>query len=61
MTSAEQKVVEALASAWDGFIKLDGKLPGENKEFETAIHAAQYLVAFRVARRADPEIWTQPE
>lgn len=49
-----------LVAAWNAFTELDARIMDDDAEFRRAIHAAQQLIAMRVARRADPHIWTQP-
>ncbi len=61
ITSEEKLCLNYLADAWNAFIKLDHKQPQDNPEFCTAIHAAMNLIALRVARRIDKDVWTQPE
>lgn len=56
-TEAEKNVLTHLASAWNEFVKLPENHPSEREEFMHAIHAAQDILAVRVARRADPETW----
>ncbi len=55
MTTPEELVVlEHLAKAWDFFAALRPQHPSDVAEFHSAIHAAQNIVACRVAQRADP-------
>lgn len=58
--SAQEKVVLGhLADAWNEWCKLPKatRREDDNEEFCRAIHAAQSLVALRVARRVDPGVW----
>lgn len=58
LTNDEAEVLHRLASAWDLWVHLDDKRWDDDDEFRHAIHAAQHLVALRVARRVDRDIWT---
>jgi len=58
LTLDEKVVLENLAKAYNVFCTLEASHSDEKEEFRAAIHQAQYLVARRVACRADPEIWT---
>jgi hypothetical protein len=58
LTAAERRVLDALVLAWEQFIQLGDPHPDDRDEFKRAIHAAQNIVAFRVARRVDPEAWS---
>ena len=57
LNGSEKAVLEHLAKAYNTFCTLDLVHPDEGNEFRAAIHQAQYLIARRVARRVDPEIW----
>jgi hypothetical protein len=57
LSEAEKEVLRLLAEAWNVFISLEGKVDFDNTEFAYAIHKAQSLVAMRVARRVNPEVW----
>ena len=58
LTSNERGVVDTLASAWNKFMDLPGQhCPDDVDAFRSAIHTAQQLIAFRVARRVDPNYW----
>lgn len=61
LTDAEARVLDCLASAWDGWAALGDKHPDDDGEFRRAIHAAQHMIAYRVARRVDPDDWWQPK
>jgi hypothetical protein len=56
-TADERRVLDALADAWNAFTFLDGRHPDDRDDFRRAIHAAQALIACRIAQRADPETW----
>jgi hypothetical protein len=57
----ELQILNSLADAWNRFVALAKKHPDDNDEFRRAIHQAQQLVALRVARRVNPQVWYQPE
>src|SRR5688572_16026682 len=57
----EQAVLASLVGAWNSYLALGGYTEDDLKEFRDSIHRCQQLVALRVARRADPDIWRQPE
>jgi len=61
LTGEEAQILYSLADAWNRFVALDKKHPDDNDDFRRAIHQAQQLIAMRVARRVDPEVWLQPE
>ena len=61
LTENELEVLRLLGEAWNTFVALDRKHPDDNDEFRHAIHAAQQMVALRVARRVNPGVWFQPE
>jgi hypothetical protein len=60
LSDAERSVLVKLADAWTVFVALKHKGPDDDEAFKRAIHAAQHLVALRVARRVNPETWVQP-
>lgn len=58
MTSDKEKdICDHLVSAFKGWCDLDDKHPDDVNEFRFHIHALQNMIAWRVARRADPEYW----
>jgi hypothetical protein len=57
ITPEERSVIVALAAAWNRFIALPVLHTDDNREFRSAIHAAQNIVAYRVARRVNPDVW----
>lgn len=59
LTEPEKECLKHLADAWNCFIQLEGKHPSDNPEFCDAIHAAQKMLALRVARRVNTDIWSQ--
>lgn len=61
LTSEEKNVLQKLVEVFNLYMALDKRSEADNKEFTDAIHRLQQLVALRVARRVDPEVWAQPE
>lgn len=57
LTPEEELVLMSLVSAWKRFVALSEGHPDDVNEFRTAIHAAQCIIAARVAKRVNPEIW----
>ena len=56
-TAQESNVLDHLRNAWEAFLILDTEHPDEQNEFRYAIHLAQQIIATRLARRADPNMW----
>ncbi len=61
LTSQEEELLKKLGEAFSIYSSLDKRSEADNKEFTDAIHRAQQLIALRVARRVNPEVWAQPE
>jgi len=61
LTKEEIKVLSALTDAWNLWTDLKNRAQSDDLEFQTAIHTAQNLIALRVARRVDPDIWRIPD
>ncbi len=59
ITREEECCLAHLAEAWNSFLKLKNKHPSDNQEFSSKIHELQYLIAARIARRVDKDVWTQ--
>jgi hypothetical protein len=57
LTVDERAVLSSLVSAWETWRKLDDKHPDDDAEFRHSLHALQMLIAYRVARRVDPDDW----
>lgn len=58
MTTDQEKIVlDRLADAWNEYVKLPTQHPCDAEEFMHAIHAAQGIIATRVARTTDPATW----
>lgn len=60
LTDQEKYCLAELANAWNVFTQLPDKHPSDDAEFLTAIHDAQKMIALRVARRVNTEVWSQP-
>lgn len=58
-TEEERQVLDMLAAATNVYFKLPEEHPVERDEWILAVHRLQDLIAVRVARRVDPDIWTQ--
>ncbi len=61
LTDEEKEVLELSAQLWNKFIRLHSPHPSDHIEMQLKIHGIQEMVALRVARRVDPEIWHQPK
>ena len=57
LSDNEKKVVRHLADAWNEFCRLPKGHPGGAGEFTFHVHALQNIVASRVAKRCDPDLW----
>ena len=57
LTQAETDVMSALNSAMTGFAALPRQHPDELREFVSAIHRLQDLMAARVVQRYFPYYW----
>lgn len=57
MTDGERECLKLLAGAWNAFNALEVQHGDDGDEFRRSIHAAQNIIAFRVARRVDPKDW----
>jgi hypothetical protein len=60
LTEQERHTLTLTADCWNSWCSLPARDAADNDEFMRAIHAAQHLIALRVARRADPDVWRQP-
>ena len=61
LSNEEKYVLELTSEIWNSWCKLPNRSDDDNNEFQRAIHLAQQLIALRIARRVDPDIWRQPE
>jgi len=59
VTPNERATVEALAEAWNLFMRLDGRDYEMDRDFRQSINRAQDIIAYRVASRVDPDLWRQ--
>jgi hypothetical protein len=59
LTAQEKECLNHLVEAWNLFVGMDNKHPSDNPEFCKAIHDAQKMLALRVARRVDTDVWSQ--
>jgi hypothetical protein len=59
LTGPEKECLKHLVEAWNLFVGMDNKHPSDNSEFCKAIHDAQKMLALRVARRVDTDVWSQ--
>lgn len=59
LTGLEKECLNHLVEAWNLFVQMDNKHPQDNPEFCQAIHDAQKMLALRVARRVDTDVWSQ--
>lgn len=57
LTTAEREVLRLSADLWNAFVKLPKEHPSDIPEFQAALHELQALIALRVARRVNPEVW----
>jgi len=57
LTPEESACLGLLSQAWNVFVSLPIAHPDDHAEFRAAIHAAQNILAYRVARRVDPDQW----
>jgi len=58
INNKEKQILQDLTSAWNTYIEIEKK-SSSLQEFNSAIHRCQQLIALRVARRVNPEIWVQ--
>lgn len=57
LTHGERRVLTLLADAWNEFLAIGVIHPDDATEFRQAIHCCQNIMAWRVARRVDPDAW----
>lgn len=58
LTDGERAVLDLLAEAWNAYTKLPIQHPMDRQEFAFYVHGCQGLVGLRVARAADPDVWS---
>lgn len=61
LTPEEIKALDALCNAWNHFNDLSDHGVADQREYMDAIHRCQQIIALRVARRIDPDIWRNPK
>lgn len=61
LTPEETELLKKLGESYNLYCSLDKRSEADNKEFVEALHRLQQIVALRVARRVNPEVWAQPE
>jgi hypothetical protein len=57
LTDDEKICLHYLVMAWNSFIAMDINYSDDVDEFRMAIHDLQKVVALRVARRVNPDVW----
>lgn len=57
LSKEEQSLIDQLAAVYNEFIKLPGKHPSDDREFEHGVHVLQRHVMARLARRIHPELF----
>ena len=58
LTKQEKRILKLTAEVAIDYSTLIPVHPSEMDEMATAIHPIQYLIARRVARRVDPDVWS---
>jgi hypothetical protein len=61
LTLEEREILKILGEAFSKFTNLLNSSDADKAEFIDAIHRAQQIIALRVARRVDSDVWYQPE
>lgn len=61
LTPEETELLKKLGESYNLYCSLDKRSDADNKEFVDALHRLQQIIALRVARRVNPEVWAQPE
>jgi len=61
LTPEETDLLKNLGNTYNLYCSLDKRSEADNKEFVDALHRLQQIIALRVARRVNPEVWAQPE
>jgi hypothetical protein len=57
MTEKEKFILKMTADLWNKYQELEPRHPSELRELELYLHQIQLLIAGRVAKRIDPEVW----
>jgi hypothetical protein len=58
MSQLEIETVTHLAWAWNAYCSLEDRDCDDDREMQVAIHAAQAVLAVRMARRTEPGVWS---
>ncbi len=58
LTKQEERILRMSARLWNAYGKLKEVHPTEKQELQLYIHQIQHLVARRVAKRVNPDVWT---
>lgn len=56
----EINILSQTAQLWRCFTQLEGSSDDDLREFQDSIHRLQQIIALRVARKINPEVWRQP-
>lgn len=60
LTQEETELLKTLGNAFSLYTALEKRSEADDREFVDALHRLQQIVALRVARRVNPEVWAQP-
>ena len=58
ITEDELEILDHLVKAWNLFLKIERQHPAEVDDFCDGMHQCQRLLQARVARRAEPDIFS---
>jgi len=61
MDTFERALSHKIVQVWNQYLELDNRLETDNLEFMQGIHTMQNILATRVARRANPDLWRTTE
>jgi hypothetical protein len=56
---AERRLLDLSADLWNTYTQLEGRAETDDADFQAHVNALQRIIALRVARRVDPDLWTQ--
>jgi hypothetical protein len=57
LTPQEKEVLNLTADCWNKWIELPDRVDHHDADFMRAIHEMQRILASRVAKRVNPEVW----
>lgn len=57
LTAEEQIVMDKIIEAYEAFCKLERQHPDEDRDFTSAVHKIQSILALRIVRRVYPVGW----